>query len=61
MPTQLPKRRRDPKQQTEAELRPLLFAGLLLIAVLTCVCVKFFPPTPGYALAAAPSELQLSP
>lgn len=61
MPTGLPERGPEPKRQSDAEIRPLLIAGVLLLTVVACICARFYPPTPGYSLAISTADLQLSP
>lgn len=61
MPTILPPRRPHPYPDLEPQTIALMFASLMLLSVLALVCHKFYPPLPGYSLAASSSDLQLSP
>lgn len=65
MPTALPPRQRHPAPKAKSEagdtLVPVLIICTLLFANAALYCEKFYPPLPGYALAASPVDLQLSP
>jgi hypothetical protein len=59
MPTTLPS---QPKhRKVEPETLALMFASVMLVAMLGLVCHKFYPSPPGYSLGARVSDLQLSP
>jgi hypothetical protein len=59
MPTDLPSRRKP--EAPDPGFRNVLIAGTCLLVVLGLVCEKFLPPTPGYSLARAAGDIQLSP
>ena len=67
MPTDLPPKRRRPSPPPDKEyedtgdtLVPVLLIVMLLLVNMALYVAKFGPPA-GYAVAAAPAELQLSP